>query len=392
MSNSLRGTFPLLLLLLIATGCATNEPTIQAEAQQRWDEYRAAVKFELANEKLRGGDVERAISLAREAGALSPDRPAHAELLAKGYMARGDFSSARRVLDAARRAFAGSGNLHYLMGVVHQRDRDWPRAGAAFAEAVSADPTQLDYHIALAQAIARSDSAKAIVQLGSQTERFDFEALFHLALAELKRGAGDIAGACHEYDRAMELGADDHDTRESAATFHYQLGHFGRARDLLEPLVSAIPGAASPLLLPYARCLMETGALDLALTLLERSVDRRRDHTAAWLLLAEARAAAGDLTQAVTAANRAATLKPDSADAQLLLTALRLAAGDPAGAIASAASSLEANPKSTEAYLLLGRVFEQMHDGPLAIEMYRQAVGIDPQCKIASELLARLTE
>lgn len=390
MSNSLRGMFP--LLLLIATGCATSEPTIQAEAQQRWDEYRAAVKFELASEKLRGGDPERAIVLAREAGALSPNRPEHAELLAKGYMARGDFSSARRVLDAACRAFSEHGDLHYLMGIVHQRDRDWPGASTAFAAAVSADPTQLDYHIALAQAAAWSDSAQAIDRLASQAERFDFEALFHLALAELKRDAGDVAGACLAYDRAMALGADDHDTRESIAMCLYQLGRFHRARELLAPLVSALPDAASPLLLPYARCLMETGALRLALTTLERFVDRRPDQAAVWLLLAEARAESGGLEQAVTAANRAATLEPGSADAQLLLTALRLAVGDPAQAVASAGSALEADPKSTEAYVLLGRIFERLHDGTMAIEMYRQAVGIDPEYKIASELLARLTD
>ena len=47
---------------------------------------------------------------------------------------------------------------------------------------------------------------------------------------------------------------------------------------------------------------------------------------------------------------------------------------------------------ATEAYLLLGRIFEQLHDGPMAVEMYRQAIGIDPKCELASELLARLTD
>ena len=378
--------------MLLTAGCASSEPTIQADAQQRWDEYRAAVKYELANEELRRGGVDRAISLAHEVGALSPNHPAHAELLAKAYMSRGDFSAARKVLEPACGTYPEQGNLHYLMGVVYQRDADWPAAAKAFGAAAAADVSQLDYHIAAAQATARFASQLAIDDLIARADRFDFEPRFHLTLAELKRDAGDADGACRAFRRAMELGADGRETRESIAMCLYQLDRFAEAREQLAPLLAGFPDAASPLALPYVRCLMETGSLDAALTRLERHTAARPNDAAAWMLLAQARATGDDLEFALLAADRAVTLKPDSSDAQLLLAALRVAGGRTFDAISTAQKAIEADPKNTEAYLLLGRIFERLSDESMAVEMYREAIRIEPEHEIASKLLARLNE
>jgi Flp pilus assembly protein TadD len=379
------------VVLTLAVGCADKPKDIQADAQARWDDYRAAVKYELASEELKSGNVDRAIALAREVGGLSPDKPAHIELLAKGYLSRGDFSAARKALEAGSRAFPDQGVLHYLLGTIYERDGDWPRAVEAYSAAARAAPDDLDALVAACQAESRIAPERAMQRLARAAETSRYEPRYHLAAAELHQQQGRPLQAAQAYKRAIDLGASDPSLRSSAGMCFYQAGHFAEARELLAPgAARQVEDLNATHAVAYARCLIETGSREQARQLLEQFTSTRDASPAAWLLLAEARAMDGSRDEAAAAAMRAVALDPRSGPAHMLLAALQLAAGSAEVAVASACRAVDCDPYNPEAYLLLGRIYERRDDAATAARMYRTAVELDPTLDMAAVLLARL--
>ncbi len=378
-------------LMIAAGGCAEQPKDIQADAKARWDDYRAAVKYELASEELKSGNVDRAIALAREVGGLSPDKPAHIELLAKGYLSRGDFPAARKVLEAGSRAFPDHAVLHYLLGTIHERDGDWPRAVEAYASARRAAPDDLDALIAAAQAESRIDPDKAMQRLALASDSFRYEPRYHLAVAELHQRQGRPLEAAQEYRRAIDLGAADPQLRTTAGLCLYDAGRFGEARDLLAPAAARQASDMSPThAVAYARCLVETGSRAQAHQLLTDFTAAHDGCAAAWRLLAELHASERRRDEAMAAAIRAAALDPRDAAGHMLLAALELADGKADRAVESACRAVDCDPYNPEAYLLLGRVYEKRDDAGTAARMYQTAIQLDPGQEMAAVLLERL--
>ena len=128
-----------MVALLTALGaCQSAGPTAKERAQQSWNDQRAALKYELASAELVTGRVNKALSLAREAIGLSPEQPGHAELLARVYMAKGDFAAARNVLLRVQARNPEFAPAAYRLGAVYEREQRWPRAIEAYGETVKA--------------------------------------------------------------------------------------------------------------------------------------------------------------------------------------------------------------------------------------------------------------
>lgn len=375
-------------LLLGATGCAERDNKVREQTSRTWDAYRAAVKSELASDELRSGNTEQALELAREAGALSPDNPAHAALLARTYLARADFGAARRILELALGARPDEANLHYLLGIVHERDARWLLARDCYGRAAELEPANLDYLVATATAAAKVDGPDAALELlGAHGEAFDDQPVYHAARAELARSAGRLPDACAAYERVLALGAGDRSTRESLALLYHMLGRDADALTYLTSLRLDAQQASLPLALAYARSLLSTQQAVSALDWLSAVAQRHPEHAEVWLLTAQARVACGDWDRAIESGQRAAVLSPRSPDAHTLLAALYLSRGDVAAAATAAAAAVDCDPRNATAYSLLGRAYERRGDRGTALEMYRTAVRLAPDQPLAIELL-----
>src|SRR5262245_47492421 len=121
--------------VLMTDGCAGPGPTAKQQAETAWNEQRAKLKSELAGAELQKGRTDEALTLAQGAIGLSPNDASHAALLARVYMAKGEFAAARDVLLNARRVSPAAPEIGYLLGTVYEREQRWPPAIEAFREA-----------------------------------------------------------------------------------------------------------------------------------------------------------------------------------------------------------------------------------------------------------------
>lgn len=379
-------------LAVLAAGCASpDHKTIQEQGLANWNEYRAAVKYGLADAELKKGNTDQALMLAREVSGLAPGNPAHGELLARTYLAKGDFLSARRVLEAARRVHGDRAGIHYLLGAIYERAGRFADAAEAYRAAAHLQPSQVDHLTAQAQATASVEGSSAAIDvLLERGAEFDSDPVYHLACAELYQRGGDLVKAGQSYSRALRLGADDRRTREALGMNYYWQRRYREAGDYLKPLALSSMEPSASLAVAYPRCLLEIGETQQAADWLERATQNRAGNAALWLALAEARSALGQAGPAIEAALRATALDPKGADAYTVLAALHLAGGDVESAAAAACTAIDNAPRNARAFMLLGQVYESRSDTSTAADLYRTAHRLEPSNPLASQLLFNL--
>lgn len=345
------------------TGCQTSQTPARELAERDWNGQRAALKSELASAELKRGRVDSAVHLAATAAGLAPRDPAHAEVLARAYMARGDFAAAREVLLLVRKT-AKSAAIDYLLGTVYEREQRWADAIEAFRAAAAAAPDNLAYRLALADTVLQSgDVSAALHLLPADDVRFGSEPEFHAARAALLRRAERIEEACEAYRRALQLGGEDADLRRSLGLCLTWIGRRAEARPHLEAALRSDRAAEPAVMVAYATILLSTGEDRLALQWLRRFTEDRPDVGDLWILLAQAHLAVGDSGGATQAASRALTLMPQSGEALCMAAAAWLAAGQPAKAERLAKDALTLDPQDETARLISSRAAEALKRG-----------------------------
>lgn len=349
---ALRFTIFASAIALSPAGCISPPPSKQ-DVHNNWEQQRAALKTELASAELKRGRSDSALQLAQEALGLSPQNPANVELLARTYLAKGDFASARSLLEAARPMHPTAANLAYLLGAVYERERNWALAGASHAEACRIDPAKLEYRIAWAQSLAHGgDSAAAVATMREVEAEFRDQPAYFLTLAEIQRRAGDLGGACDAYRGALQLGYDSPATREALGLCLYWLGRYDEALAHLEPLARSGRELSGALSSAYAGSLLGTHDAARAESWLTVQTRKRLDDAGLWMLLAQARLELDRPSDAVDAARFATRMQPQSVDAWCTLGEALLRGGHRADARDATYRALTIKPDCAEALLL----------------------------------------
>lgn len=370
------------------TGC---QGPARKSAPTAWDQQRAALKSDLASAQLDEGRPDRATALAADAVALSPENPKHTVLLARAYIARGDFGRAHEALEAGRRQHPNAAEIAYLLGVTHERERDWGAAIAAYQAAVDAAPDELDYVVALAHAHSNRgalDDAIRVLQVARA--RFSASPAFFVNLAELLRQKQDLPGAVGAYRQALRLGAKDAGVRQALGACLHRLGDCAGVVELLGPALRDAREPSAIAVHAYAGCLLKLGRVSLALDCLLDATRAHPDDGALWMLLASAQDAAGDREAALDAARRATVVAPDESDAFVLLADLQLRAARAADSERTIQHALRMDPRNVDALLILGQACAADGDAERAANAYRSAQEIDPGNDLSAALLRQL--
>jgi tetratricopeptide (TPR) repeat protein len=379
-------------LVLATAGCQTPESR-KPTPRESWDRQRAALKHELSQTELQSGRAREAVRLAGEAVALSPENPAHAELLARAYVAKGDFATARQAIEVALRVHPDAVELTYLLGATYEHEQKWPEAIAAYQAAARQKPETLEYLVALAEAQAQSGDADAALQtLAAQEPRFGADAAYHATFAELAQQAGRLEDACTAYEKALRLGAAGPQLREALALCQARLGRFDRAVQNLDLVIRGGGKLSLATAATYAGALLSLGRSQKAVDWLTRDALPRlgNDSDKLWLLLARAQSETGATAAALDAAQRATQVAPESDEAFTVLAGLLLAAGRDADARAAVERALRLNPEQPDAWLVLGRCEERRRDRAAAQAAYERALELEPANRTAAALLAQL--
>jgi len=251
-------------VLFAGSGChRPSYQTSRIEAKNQWNQVRARIKQQLAQQQFDQGLFQDAIANATAALALSPTLVKCYVLIAFSHLELGQSASAEAAINRAGSLGLEHSDLHYIRAVLLEQRGDVRSAVKEFARARELDKTRIEYLLAHAECLATLGRyAKALTLLAESLNTFDdsYEvATLAARVAELK---GDRQLAI-EYDSiALARGSSDPLVSQSLGL---DLAMEGRCRQAIETLSPLLDGesmskiAQGAVRRSLAGCLLKTG-------------------------------------------------------------------------------------------------------------------------------------
>ena len=376
----------ILSLGVVLTGCqALKKPGAKARPQERWDQLRGRVKYQLAEQQFQGGAFDRAARTATESLALDPSQVDAYTLLAQADLELGKAASAQAALENAARMGLASPDLYYLHGVILEQQDDFDGAVGMYSKARELNPSSVDYLVAQAEALVaagRADEALHLLEenIGRVDDRETVSTL-----------AGHVASLLGARDEAARRYADALSVQPNDALVTEELGrHWAREKHceqtvaVLRPVVESSPeGTGTVAARTLAACYLALGDAAAAKGIL---IEHERDHpddALAALLLAKAAVATDDLPTALRAIDVAQQQEPQRPELWFVRAVARWKRGNLSAAAADLQNVLQSNPDDVEAHCLLAEVLKGQSRLDGARSHFQHALSLDPDCNWA---------
>ncbi len=377
----------------ILTGChSPSHPEAKQQAEQRWNEVRAGVKFQLARQQFDGGLFEDVVRTVSESIALDSTRPEAYVLLAQANLELSKPASAERAIEAARRSGLDSADLHYMYGVILEQRNDHKAAVAEYAQARMTDPGNVDYFVAQAECLVVLDRPEdALALLDENMYRFDANGTVAVLAGRVAALLGDWDGAAKRLGQAAVILSDSPIVAEELGLLFVNAGRCEEALALLRPLIEAAGESESAAVRRgVATCALTLGDPKSAKAVL---IDYARLHPEdgpAQLLFAKAALETNDLLTAARAADLAEQIAPNRGDTALIRAAIQWRRTEYAAAADTLYTLLENEPTNVEAYCLLAEVLQAQGQDDSARDCLERALRINPSCMWARHALVSL--
>jgi tetratricopeptide (TPR) repeat protein len=208
-------------------------------------------RYNLALVLKRADRLNDAVAELTRAIAIEPRADAH-YLLGVIAWQQGDLDRAADALRAAVAIDPSSADSHYTLGGVLKAKRDWNGAITALRKAIALRPDQPPAHYMLAQVLQESgDLAGARAELAEEERLRDRqgrerEALVLTAAGIQQRGAGDLTGALHTFQRATAVFTTYAPAHYQTGLVLQQLGQHDAAKVAFATAQRLNPGLVSP--------------------------------------------------------------------------------------------------------------------------------------------------
>jgi len=372
----------LLILVLGVTGCqTTNKKLASAAGQDRWNQVRARVKYQLAAQQYQAGLFTDVVKTLTESIAQQGRMPQSYTLLAQAHLELGNVGAATATLEAADQAGLTSADLHYLRGVTFERRHQLEDAQNAFSKARALQPDNMEYLVAQVECLVEMErSADAQTILEGQASH----ALNHPRVAAL---AGHIAALHGDTDRAilcytMALATEDQSPliAEELGRLLVQDQRYEEALSVVRPLIEQTKESKSngALRRIVATCHLALGDPVSAKAVL---VDYARSHprdAAAQLLFAKAAIATSDWLTALRAVGLAEQAAPQLDEIRLVRAAAHWKRGDLSSALSDLETLIVSSPNDAEVHCLLAEVYRELGRTDDATTRFQTAADLDP--------------
>lgn len=384
-----RSLIPAILCLLLL-GCQETEMrTSKEEAYKQWAISRANTFQTLAAEHLKFGHLDKAEEKATEALQLRPNDVELRLLLSRIRIEQGQYRQAAEMLVEIRDSQPENSEAHYLLGVVKERQKDFPVALEHYNNAAVAAPQDIHPVMACAEvlvAMGKVDQAQRRLESG-------------LHLAESEPGAFELAGRIatlhHEYDKAVkyyrEARALDPENRRYAellAGAYLNSGQIEPASAVLKDLVS-LPEYTPPLrvYMMLGDISLASGNLSEARQAYHRALSREPENAQARLGLAKISLIRGQWVRAAEEAQEARRHAPDNVEIATVLAYALLRRSEAEAALDILVPLRRAHPDDAMIHTLMGRAHEQLGRHRQARQMYALASRLDPNNALARRLV-----
>jgi tetratricopeptide (TPR) repeat protein len=356
-------------------------------------------------------------SLARQAFVDASEdaglRPLAQSLLARAHLAQGYSDSAIAALNAALALWSDEPAWHAALADLYLADNDLDSALPHLQAAVELDPEsaawRLTYARALRDAGHLSDALQAYQRLlpllpseaqvwheagdlalaagdfGQSETLFDraaalapTEPMHLVGKAQAMLAAGNLREARRQAESAIRLGGDRPDALQCLAVIAAKQGESDRAVELLDR-AAAVAKNPSSLRQTRTRLLIDVGRAEQAAQELRSHLAALPDDDEAWSSLAEALEATQDYPAAGQALEAALRLRPRSAALHVRLARVERKAGQLDRALDLLRQAEGIDPLQRDLALELGQVYEARRELDHALDAYCRSTEANPR-------------
>ena len=378
-------------LALFLSACRMNQHAADKHhAEQRWNEVRGRVKYQLAFQQYSNGRFEDAAGTIAEALSLEPARADSYAMLAKCHLEMDRPASAQKALDMAERRGAESADLHYMQGVLLERRDRLTEAIQEYAKAQSLDHSKIDYLIALVESlVSEGHIPKATSVLEENASRVDDDGSLAVLSAYIALMTDQVEVAAAHLRSALAHGTKSDLVRLELGRNLVGMHRCREALPLLRPLLDRFDETELDGVLRRAAavCHIDEGEPGEAKRILSGYAKRHPHDAAAQLLLAKAAIAGGDSMTALAAVTRAEQESPHHPEVLFVRAVIHWKRGESDAAARLLDAIIDQSPEDVDAHCLLAEVRLLQDHRDSARDHFERALRIDPACAWAEAAL-----
>jgi tetratricopeptide (TPR) repeat protein len=349
-------------------------------ALEDWSASRADMLRNMATQAYSAGRLEQAEAKAVEAADMDPNNPETRLFLSRIYIERGKYRSAETALAALARETPKTADVHYLTGIVKEKQGHLTEAFEAYRRASQLEESNIAPVTAAAEVLVSSGNPEQAWRfLEPRLNRDNNEAgTFELA--------GRISMMLGRYEKAAEF---FHEARlmdvknlkylEMLAEAQFYSGNCIEALrwlDVIRRNEKYRPSFNVEMM--RGDCLLALGQPPRAIEAYEEAAEIDGENADAWNNIAKASLINGDPAQAAAAARKAMKVRLHDADAVLLLAAALMRQEKYTEAIRELEDAGAWCHKDRLYHRLRGKAYEKSGDMARARACYAVADGTEP--------------
>lgn len=378
------------IVLACLAGCGQRSlPDAKQRAYDRWYHFRADMLCGVASEHLRLGLLDKARNKAQEALALDGNYLPARILLGRICIEQGHYAAAIEQLNRAYQADAQSAEAVYLLAVAQEKNNRLDEALKNYRYAHHLDNSSLDAVMAASEVlVAMGKVHEAQLHLDKYMARAENDpGMFELA-GRLAMMRAEYAKAAGFFEQACDLDSKNHRYKEKLARAQFLAGSYAEAKETLEGLIAS--KEYSPQVWVYVMlgdACLGTDRPDKARTAYETAGRLDGSSGTIWASIAKADLASGRSDRAIPAARQALVFDKGNLEASMLLGYALLTEGRVEQALEHLIQATRKHPKDPTLWCLLGRAHAAAANNAQAIRCYSTAAGLDPDSRLARELL-----
>lgn len=378
----------IVVVLAVSAGCQSHAQNKKA-AKEKWNRMSARIKLPLAQQEYDDGKYEQAAETIRQCISADPQMSQAHLLLGKLLLME---SKVEDAVNELQLALALDKELHegwYWLGVTAHESRDYERAYEYYEEALSLDPANVDYILAVAEVqVARNNCSEAVKLLTTRITAMPRDVSLKVAAADVMLRTGSNEGAIKLYRQAMLMTGDNSDIAEALGYCYLFSGKWSEAAGIFGELTERCRDEQRKRLYLQvtALCSMSCGQYDRAISCYSKLSVEERDNAEIWMKMGQAALGAGMTKRAFVCGQKALALRPGYPDAIGLIGCTQYAAGDYAAA-AESFKKIAADEKNKGFSLLMrARCYEKLGQTNEAEQAYKKALEINPRSELGAFL------
>jgi tetratricopeptide (TPR) repeat protein len=402
--------------VVLLAGCE-RPPDSKLELTKQWNHTRAQVAYGCALEQFKTGQLDQCSAKVQECLTLEPENIDGHILEGKLLIEQGEYLLASSELEGVLRRSAQpqaqpqqkpidigkpvtppqpllsaerSAEVVYLLGVAQEKDGKLAQALDSYRRSLAMDPRNVCAISAAGEVLAAMGRpAEALAYVEGYVSRSTIDPGLHELAGKLATMTGDHEKAVAHYQQACNMDGKNLGYRELLGRAQFQAGKYTDAIETLTPLCAGDKDRTASLsvLLILGDCQMQTGKSNGALEAYRHATELFPDDAGAWTALAKASLACHDDAKTALAARQALALDPDRADASALLGYALIRQGEIHKATAQLLASSKEHAEDATIQCLLGQAYAAGGQPERAMQCYATALKLEPDNRLARELL-----